>query len=106
LPGTSGILSPFGKIEGLYFNNSKEPDDFTYEFKKDLSEILEDEDVEYIQINADNKQDYYKILDEMLHFNKNAIKISGTSREEYTILVEKTEDPDDCNSSENEMKGK
>ena len=94
LPGTSGVLSPFGKIKGLYFNESSEPDDYEYNFKQDLSRILEEEGVERIEVTADNKEDYYKILDQLAEFNKNCITVSGTSREKYTLIVEEYKDLD------------
>ena len=94
LPGPSGVLSPFGQIEGLYFNNSSEPDDFEFNFKKDLSRVLEEEGVERIEIKADNKEDYYKILDQLYEFNKGCITVSGTSKEKYTLIVEEYKDLD------------
>ena len=93
-PGTSAVLSPFGQIEGLYFNNSSEPDDFEFNFKKDLSRVLEEEGVERIEIKADNKEDYYKILDQLYEFNKGCITVSGTSKEKYTLIVEEYKDLD------------
>ena len=95
-PGTSGVLSPFGKIDGFYFNNSKEPDDYEFDIKKDLSKLFEEEGVEYIQITCDNKDDYYRILDDISEFNKTSIKVSGTSRNAYQIVIE-NEDSSDQN---------
>lgn len=94
MPGTSGVLSPFGKIEGLYFNNSKEPESFEFDFKKDISKIMEEDGTEYIEIKADNEEDYAKILDNLLEFNKDCIKVSGTSKDNYTLIVEEFKDLD------------
>lgn len=94
MPGTSGVLSPFGKIDGLYFNNSREPDDFMFDFKKDIKKIMDDEDVEYLEIKVDNKDDYYKLLSELSNFNDNAITVNGTSKDVYTVIVENEEDVD------------
>ena len=94
MPGTSGVLSPFGKIDGLYFNNSREPDDFMFDFKKDVKKIMDDEDVEYLEIKVDNKDDYYKLLSELSNFNDNAITVNGTSKDVYTVIVENEEDVD------------
>ena len=55
-PGTSGILSPFGKIEGLYFNDSREPDDYEFAFKQDIEKIMKADGVKYIEITAENKE--------------------------------------------------
>lgn len=94
MPGTSGILSPFGKIEGLYFNNSSEPDDFTFDFKKDIKNIMDKDGVEYLEINCDNKKDYYKILNALVDFNEDSITVSGTSKDNFKIIVENSEDAD------------
>lgn len=63
-----------------------------YEFKQDISKLMETEDVEYIEIKCDNKEDYYRILDEMVKFNRNAIKVSGVSKTGYRLLIEHFED--------------
>ena len=94
MPGTSGVLSPFGKIDVLYFKNSREPDDFMFDVKKDIKKIMDDEDVEYLEIKVDNKDDYYKLLSELSNFNDNAITVSGTSKDVYTVIVENEEDVD------------
>lgn len=93
-PGTSCILSPFGKIEGLYFNNSKEPDDVMYNLKQDISRIMKEEGVEYIEIQCETKEDYYKIIDSLVDFNKDAITVSGVSKKEFNIIIESVEDID------------
>ena len=94
MPGTSGVLSPFGKIDGLYFNNSREPDDFMFDFKKDIKKIMDEDGVDYLEIKVDNKDDYYKLLSELSNFNDNAITVNGTSKDVYTVIVENEEDVD------------
>lgn len=100
MPGTSGVLSPFGKIEGLYFNDSDEPNDYEYDFKQDLEKLLSSDGVEYIKIKADNKEDYYKILDSLYEFNENCITVSGVSNEERTVIIEESKDLDDPNTTD------
>lgn len=104
-PGTSGILSPFGKIQGLYFNNSKEPDDVMFNLKQDVARIMKEEGVEYIQITCDNKDDYYKIVDYLMDFNKDAIKVSGVSKKELNIIIESTEDMDAEEEEDGDVNG-
>ena len=87
-PGTSGVLTQFGKIDGLYFNNKKEPDDFVFEFNKDLSKVMKDNDFTYIEIEVDNKEDYYKLLNDLSKFNNECIKISGVSKKEFKVIIE------------------
>ena len=93
-PGTSGILSPFGKIEGLYFNDSREPDDYEFAFKQDIEKIMKADGVKYIEITAENKEDYYRILDKLSELNKNAVVVSGTSRNPLTLIIEDTREND------------
>ena len=88
MPGTSGVLSPFGKINGLYFNDSREPDEYMYNFKQDISKIMKEDGVEYIEILADSKEQYYDILDKLADFNNNNITISGTSKNKEIIIIE------------------
>ena len=97
-PGTSGVLTPFGKIDGLYFNNSREPDNFAYDFKNDVADIMKKDGVEYIEIKAENKDDYYKILSELAKFNKECITVSGTSRDNYTVILENDENSEDSDN--------
>jgi hypothetical protein len=108
-PGTSGVLTPFGKIDGLYFNNSREPDNFAYDFKNDVADIMKKDGVEYIEIKAENKDDYYKILSELAKFNKECITVSGTSRDNYTVILENDENSEDSDNDTSEetadMKG-
>ena len=86
-PGTSGLLTPFGKINGLYFSNSK---------------LMESENVEYIEIKAECKEDYYKILDELSEFTEKSLKISGTSKDPLNIIIEKPVDLDSDDKKDKE----
>ena len=105
MPGTSGILSPFGKIDGLYFNDSREPDGYMFDFKQDIRDIMKNENVDYIEIKMDNKEDYYKMLDSLSNFNKDCITVNGTSKDLYTIVVEEPEDIDSDEPKRKRKKG-
>lgn len=104
-PGTSGILTPFGKIDGLYFDNSKEPNDFEYNFKKDLEKITSDDGYEHIGLKADNKEEYYEALDKILEFNKDIITIERKLKEEQDIIQEEFKDLDSDNPPSPDKKG-
>lgn len=101
-PGTSGVLSPFGKIDGLYFNNSEEPNDFIFNFREDVRKLIDDTDAEYLEIKADNREDYNKILNSLVEFNKDAITVNGTSKDKYTIIVENSEGDDEVDEKESD----
>ena len=59
-----------------------------YEFKKDISNIMKEDGVEYVEIIMDNKEDYYKMLDELCKFNSDSITIKGTSRNPLALVLE------------------
>jgi hypothetical protein len=88
-PGTSGLLSPFSDMNGLYFDDDNEPDDFGYRLNKDLEDIFKEKGVQFIKLDFDNKDDYYNALVSMQKFTNDNINVSGTSREgHYEIVVD------------------
>lgn len=101
MPGTSGLLSPFGKMDGMYFDASNEPDDFFYQLNKDLEKIYDEKGIAYIKLNFDNKDDFYNALVQMQEFTSDNVRISGTSREgEYEIVLDKDIELDNDESDE------
>lgn len=109
-PGTSGVLSPFTKLDGMYFNKEREPDEFRAEFMKDVEKALDDEDVEYIGFNCTNKIDFYNLMDMLEGINRK-VTAYGTSKDEYAIVIDNSkmrdssedddsDEPDDSDLSE------
>ena len=91
-PGTSGVLTPFGKIKGFYFDESNETDAFRFEYAKDLEHVMAEEHYEYIKIDCNTKEEYYALLNKLSEFNRGSFTVNGTSREKYEIVIENTED--------------
>lgn len=94
-PGTSGILSPFSKISGLYFNDENEPDNFMFEFKKDIERILAGKGIEYIDIKVDNKEDYFKIMNNLSTFNNEKIRMFWRTEDNYNMTLSTVEEVED-----------
>ena len=88
LPGTSGLLSPYNKMKGLYFNDDNEPDDFLLEFKKSIKELAEKDGKYFIDISYDDRETYDEIMDKIVVFNNNKIKVFGTSINKIRISIE------------------
>lgn len=86
-PGTSGMLSPFGKMDGLYFDDSMEPDNFIFDFKKSVEEIVKRKGVTYVSVKFDTKEDYYKAMNLLRNFNDEKIHVSSTSKEDDMELI-------------------
>lgn len=95
-PGLSGVLSPFAKIKGLYFDDKNEPSDFYYELLKDLKKIYERTGKIMIGFNFEDPEAFYRTLYELDEYTDNHVKIYGTSKEgEMDIIIEEEIDIDE-----------
>ena len=101
LPGTSGVLSPFTDIEGFYFDNSEEPDDFAFKLSKDLERIFKEKGIEYVKFDFESKDDYFNAIMSLNKYVEDNVRVSGTSREgHYEIIVDENVDAlDDTNET-------
>ena len=63
---------------------------------------MKEDGVEYVEILADNKEQYYEILDKLSEFNNN-ITISGTSKNKEIIIIE-NDDKDESEENDNGKK--
>ena len=92
-PGTSGVLSPFAKIDGLYFDPSEEPADFYFQLMKDLKEINKKNGIQFVTCEFDNAHDFYEALKSMEKYADDNITISGTSKEGvYEMVINEDSD--------------
>lgn len=106
-PGTSGLLSPFAKIDGLYFNNDEEPDDFYYQLTKDLEKRYKENNVTFIKCDFESASDFYKALKDMEKYTDKNVTCYGTSREgHYEIVINDTEDIDETQKVNNKKTNK
>lgn len=95
-PGTSGLLSPFAKIDGLYFNKDAEPSEFYFNLMKDLEKKWDEKGYKYIKMNFENPIDFYNALYAARKFTSDRIKAYGTSVEDqYEIVINEDSDMDD-----------
>ena len=90
-PGRNGLLSPWGNIKGLYFNDSAEVGDFLYNLQEDLKAYYDKKGTPFICLQFDNPEDYYAMMYELQQENDN-MKCYGTSREGHMEIVVDTED--------------
>ena len=96
MPGTSGLLSPFAKIDGLHFNPEEEPDDFYFRLMNDLEKKYEGTNIKFIKCDFESAQDFYQALKDMQKYTDSNISISGTSREgHYEMIINEEGDMDD-----------
>ena len=86
MPGTSGVLSPYSEMDGLYFDGSPEPDDFMWVFHKAVNEVAKNRGIQMITIDFDTKEDYYNALDDLQGFTADHVSITTTSRENDTSI--------------------
>ena len=94
------MLSPFSDIEGLYFDNSDEPDDFVIQLNNDLERIFEKKGITFLRIEFENKDDYFNTLTALRKYADDNIKLYGTSREgHYDIVMSEETSGDEDNVS-------
>ena len=58
-PGTSALITPFCKTDGLFFDGTNEPEDFKFRYDRDIYKYLEDEDCYNINPPTDSVEDYF-----------------------------------------------
>lgn len=95
-PGTSGVLTPFCKTDGLYFNNENEPEGFMYTFDKDINDSLKKKDNGNILVEPkfDSTKNYF---DYCLHSKDviSEIKARNKKKRDKNHLVIDIRMPDD-----------
>ena len=91
-PGTSGILSPFSKIDGLYFNTDGEPDSFLIDFVKDINRVLRNEAETVLAIEFETEEEYYRIMNNIEHFLDNDIRVFSVDRDKPAVIFEREPD--------------
>ena len=69
-PGRNGLLSPWGKIKGLYFDDSMETGNFFWNLQHDLNEYYRDKGKIYIMMEFDKEEDYYSALYQLQQMKK------------------------------------
>lgn len=90
-------------MDGMYFDETDEPDDFAFQLAKDLERIYEKKGITYIKLNFENKDDFYNALVSMQKFSNDNVTLYGTSREgHYEIVVDTDEELDDTVSLDND----
>lgn len=93
-PGTSGLVSPYSKIKGLNFDDSMEPDTFRFNYINAVKEVLNEEDVDYVDMEFQNVDEYYNILNSINDFNNENIKVSFVKRKKDFDTIEELEEED------------
>ena len=90
------MLSPFAKIDGLYFSKEAEPSEFYYNLMKDLEDKWKDKGYKFIKMNFETAEDFYNALYGIAQYNSDNIKAYGTSRDDqFEIVINEDTDMDD-----------
>lgn len=91
-PGTSGILSPFSKIDGLYFNMDGEPDSSIIEFIRDVNKVIKKNGYECLEVEFESKEEYYEVMNYVDKFLDDDIRVFGVDRDAPIVLFEREPD--------------
>lgn len=77
--GTSGVLTPFIKTDGLYLSDKTEPQSFRYELENQINDKLRDEGYLVVEDYNDEKSFYER--EERYNEVINTIKIKTTEND-------------------------
>lgn len=66
MPGTTGSLTPMAKTNGLYFTEVHEPENFGYEFSKQIENYEDRDDMDvYIDVSKLGEEEYYDTIEKL-----------------------------------------
>lgn len=86
-PGTSAILTPFCKTDGLYFDGSNEPESFKFNFDKDVTDYFSNDKFITVKPGFKSIKDYYDFNLECIEKNKEIVLNHKDRKEMYTIDI-------------------
>ena len=66
-------------MKGLYFDDSDEPDDFSYQLDQDLQKIMKEKGEIYITVDCKDKNEYFDTLMKLQDINSQ-ITYKGESK--------------------------
>lgn len=98
-------------MDGLYFDDSMEPDDSIFDLKRAIEKVAAQKEVSFIKIEFEKKEDYYDAMNLLRNFNDEQIHVHSTSREDdLSVIVESDADLDsrdkDSDNKEEEVSSK
>lgn len=87
-PGTSGLISPFTKMDGLYFDDTLEPDDEVFRLRNAIEDLIHQEGFDYVMINFEKPEDFYSAANAMRHFVDENIRVYMSSKDDdYSLII-------------------
>ena len=97
-PGTSGLITPFVKMDGLYFDGSPEPNNFYYDLIVREKKKAKKHGKTFVMPDVKNSDEFYEALYDMEKYTNENVKMFETSKEgEYEVFVHDLVDIDDRN---------
>lgn len=70
-----------------------EPDNFKFEFIKEVKKIMDEEGIDYIDLDFEKKEDYYSFVNTLHDFNVDNIHVNYIEREkEYNKVIQEEEE--------------
>jgi hypothetical protein len=83
-------------MDGLYFDGSPEPNDFTWIFHNAVKAVAEKQGINLITIDFDTKEDYYHALNELQGFTDQNVRVLTSSKSnDQSIIIEPSIDLDE-----------
>jgi hypothetical protein len=82
-PGSSGIITPFCKTEGLYFDGAHEPEDGIFDFQKEMSKKHKEQNKDILYVDPFEKCETIQELFDQERNLREVVRMSSIKRTEY-----------------------
>jgi len=86
-PGTSGIITPFCKTHGLFFDDSREPESFKCLFEKDLFNYRKTNEPNkcFVSLEYENEEEYLDRINSIRDIN-NKFRVTRKENENTNLF--------------------
>ena len=76
----------------MYFNTDGEPDSFLVDFVKDINRVLRNEKETVLEIEFENEDEYYAIMNNIERFLDEDIRVFSVDRDKPAVIFEREPD--------------
>ena len=87
-PGTSGLLTPFCKTDGLFFNGANEPQEFKCLFEKEVTDFrrLNEPNNLFVSLDYENGDGYLESINSIRKVTNN-FKVVTKDNEKSGLMI-------------------
>lgn len=94
-PGLSGILTPMCKMDGLFFDDRDEPEEFIYNLHKEITEKISKNCDVYFDASSLTSDEYFDKIDSFESIRENLVSGYRVELEDDTVADEENKNPEE-----------